>query len=70
MSRYVRHPAIANGRIIDYNKKGITFYYKDDNEIFVTKRLANFITSLIQHIPPKQFKLIRHYGAYSRKAKI
>lgn len=68
-ARYVRHPAIANGRIIDYNKRGVTFYYKDnkDNEIFVTKGITNFITSLIQHIPPKQFKLIRYYGAYSRR---
>ncbi len=68
-ARYVRHPAIANGRIIDYNRKGVTFYYKDeeDNELFITKKITNFITSLIQHIPPKQFKMIRYYGAYSRK---
>lgn len=71
-ARYVRHPAIANGRIIDYNKKGVTFYYKDeeDNEIFVTKPINNFITSLIQHIPKKQFKMIRYYGIYSRNKKI
>jgi hypothetical protein len=72
IGRYVRHPAIANGRIIDYTKKGITFYYRDnqDNDIFITKKITSFITSLIQHIPPKQFKLIRYYGAYSRKNRI
>lgn len=68
MARYVRHPAIANGRIVDYNKRGITFYYKDneDKEIYITKPATGFISLLTQHIPPKQFKMIRHYGAYSR----
>ncbi len=28
-----------------------------------------FIEAIIQHIPDKQFKMIRHYGAYSRKKK-
>tara|TARA_Y100000310_G_C20481124_1_gene714728 strand:+ start:218 stop:703 length:486 start_codon:yes stop_codon:yes gene_type:complete len=66
--RYVRHPAIANGRIIHYNKNKITFFYKDNqnNKITVTKSINNFITSLIQHIPPKQFKIVRYYGTYCR----
>ncbi|MBS3114671.1 transposase [Candidatus Woesearchaeota archaeon] len=28
--------------------------------------VRNFINSLIQHIPPEQFKIIRYYGIYSR----
>ena len=72
IARYVRHPAIANGRIAGYNKKEITFYYSDneDKEVYITKSMNNFISSLIQHIPPKQFKMIRHYGLYSRNKKI
>ena len=71
MGRYVRHPAIANGRIIHYNKKKITFFYRDnqDGEIIITKSITDFIASLIQHIPPKQFKMIRYYGVYSRNQK-
>jgi hypothetical protein len=70
-ARYVRHPAIANGRIVDYGKNRITFYYKDYNgdKIFVTKKITNFITSLVQHIPQKQFKMIRYYGVYARNNK-
>ena len=70
-ARYVRHPAIANGRILFYNKSKVTFFYKDsqDKNIIVTKPISNFITSLIQHIPPKQFKMIRYYGVYSRNQK-
>jgi hypothetical protein len=68
IGRYVRHPAIANGRIIGYDKKRIVFFYRDNqrNEIIVKKSVNNFITSLIQHIPPPQFKIVRYYGAYSR----
>lgn len=73
IGRYVRHPAIANGRIAEYNKKSVTLFYKDahGSDVSVRKSVRNFIASLIQHIPPKQFKTIRHYGVYSKnKAKI
>jgi len=71
IGRYVRHPAIANGRIIKYNKENVTFFYKDNekNKIIIKKSVFDFIQSLIQHTPPKQFKMIRYYGAYSRNQK-
>jgi len=67
--RYVRHPAIANGRIIMYDKKRVTFFYKDNlaRKIIITRTVDDFISSLIQHIPPKHFKIVRYYGAYCRK---
>lgn len=69
VSRYVRHPAIANGRIMYYDKKKVTFSYKTNNneKVLIRKNINNFITSLIQHIPERQFKLIRYYGAYERR---
>ena len=68
IGRYVRHPAIANGRIINCNNNDVTFYYMDNqqNKIFIKKSTANFIASLLQHISPLQFKLVRYYGDYSR----
>jgi hypothetical protein len=71
IARYVRHPALANGRIVYYNKKEVTFYYKDDEdkEIYITKPATDFMSSLIQHIPPTNFKMIRHYGTCSRNQK-
>ena len=68
IGRYVRHPVIANGRIVHYGKKEIIFSYKDsqENKMLIKKSINGFITSLIQHIPPKQFKMIRYYGAYGR----
>jgi hypothetical protein len=29
--------------------------------------VEDFITAIIRHIPDKQFKIIRYYGAYSRR---
>jgi len=35
----------------------------------VTMKVREFIKALIQHIPDRHFKMIRHYGAYSRRTK-
>jgi len=71
IGRYVRHPAIANYRLYGYDGENVTFWYKDNQKVihFKTMGVFEFIASLIQHIPEKQFKMIRHYGAYCRKLK-
>jgi len=71
VGRYVRHPAIANSRIDSFDGKTVHFHYIDSVDIRhdVTMNTEEFITALIQHIPPTQFKMIRYYGAYSRKNK-
>lgn len=69
VSRYVRHPIIANGRIVGYDRRAVFFFYKNNNgeRAYITKSVGCFISSLAQHIPPAQFKMIRYYGAYARK---
>ena len=71
IGRYVRHPAIANSRITAYNGEAVKFYYKDHLEQIHHKiMLANdFISAIIQHIPDRNFRLVRYYGAYSRRKK-
>ena len=71
IGRYVRHPAIANTRIIAYNGEAVRFYWKDhDDKIHYKIMLVHdFISVIIQHIPEKNQKLVRYYGAYSRKKK-
>ena len=68
IGRYVRHPVIANSRIVKCQDNKINFYYinNKNEKIIIKKSITNFITSLTQHIPPPQFRLIRYYGAYSR----
>ena len=71
VARYVRHPAIANTRICGYDGSSVTFWYKDNDGVkhVVTMDVFQFIEALIQHIPDRQFKMIRYYGAYARKWK-
>jgi hypothetical protein len=71
VARYIRHPAVANTRLHGYDGKEVTFWYEDreGKRHFVTMQVREFIKALIQHIPDRNFKMIRHYGAYSRRTK-
>ena len=71
IGRYIRHPAVAESRIISYDGKEVVFWYKDDDEIthYVTMGVEEFISAVIGHIPDRQFKTVRHYGVYSRGIK-
>jgi hypothetical protein len=68
IGRYLRHPVISHRRIIAYDGTTVAFIHKNpDGKKVSKKKIDDFISSLIQHIPPKQFKMVRHYGMYSRK---
>ncbi|MGP8331765.1 MAG: transposase, partial [Methanosarcinaceae archaeon] len=71
VARYIRHPAVADSRICGYDGDSVTFWYKDHEYLkhFVTMKVQEFIKALIQHIPDRNFKMIRHYGAYARRIK-
>jgi len=70
VGRYIRHPAIANRRLTYFDESTVMFYYDDEGEIVdVVMTTEQFITALIQHIPEPHFKMIRYYGAYSRRRK-
>ena len=71
VARYIRHPAVANTRICGYDGDSVTFWYKDHKYLkhFVTMKVQKFIKALIQHIPDRNFKMIRYYGAYARRIK-
>ena len=46
----------------------VGFHYEDHQKVRhdIVMSTEKFIGSLIQHIPEKQFKMIRYYGAYGR----
>ena len=71
IGRYVRHPAIANSRITAYNKEAVKFFYEDHdgNKHYKIMLVQGFISAIIQHVPEKNQKLVRYYGAYSRRKK-
>jgi hypothetical protein len=71
IGRYIRHPAIADARILAYNGTAVTFYYEDHQGVRHEQTLSvlAFIHGVVRHIPPKQFKMVRYFGLYApRKA--
>ena len=77
LARYANKVAISNHRIVKLTDTHVTFTYKDynDNKKTKTRRLSlnDFIYRFEQHILPKGFVKMRHYGIlgnYRRKERI
>ncbi|MDO9565224.1 MAG: transposase [Candidatus Desulfaltia sp.] len=70
MARYVRHPAIADSRIIGYDTNNVTFVYEREG---ITRKIVMdkfaFIHNVIKHIPDAHFKMVRYYGIHGRRAR-
>ena len=65
-------PALAEYKIIRYDGKQVTFWYESHQtgkRVYQTFNATDFIKRLIDHIPPKEFKMVRHYGLYARRTK-
>lgn len=60
-------------KIRDFSDNKVTFYYEDlsnnKEKVEVTIDVEKFLSKLIIHIPPKNFKMIRRFGIYSRNIK-
>jgi hypothetical protein len=78
IARYVRHPAVGERRIINYDGKTVSFYYVNENKnkiksegkiVKVTMPVFDFIEGILRQIPDPQFKLIRYYGIYAQSKK-
>lgn len=69
LGRYTHKVAISNHRIEQVTEKGVTFRYKDYRNGGKTKLMAlsneEFVRRFAQHILPKRFVRIRHYGILS-----
>ena len=73
LGAYVFRVAISNARILDYDGKSVTFkYYKVGSKKQRTCKLdaLEFIRRYLQHVLPKRFMKVRHYGFLSRKCSI
>ena len=72
IGRYLARPAIAEYRIISFNEHYVTFWYKNPNsnkEKRITLPMKKFLGRVLSHIPPKNFKMVRRFGLYSRRSK-
>lgn len=66
IGRYTKKPPLAEARIIDYDGYAVVFSFADwslnKRIVYLKITVEEFIFKLIQHIPPKHFRLIKHGG--------
>ncbi|CAM4172364.1 transposase [Paenibacillus alkaliterrae] len=68
-SSYLARPAIAEYRIIKYDYEKVHYWYEDHQtgkRVDVVAPVMKFIYDLVQHIPPKHFRMVGRFGLYSR----
>lgn len=73
VTRYCSRPVIAESRIINYDGKNVTWYYSDHkNEKYheITDSAFSFMTKILRHLLPHNFKSIRYFGFYNKNVKI
>ena len=68
LCKYVSSPPISIRRIESYDGQNVTYRYKDHRkgEVHETIPATEFIGRMIQHLPPKNFRMVRYYGIYAR----
>lgn len=70
LAKYVASPPIAVRRIINYDGRTVTYWYKDHetkSKKVETVDVDVFIGRMVQHIMPKGFQRIRYYGLQATK---
>jgi len=69
---YVFRVAISNKRIVKLENHQVTFVYKDTDSkqwLPMTLPVFEFIRRFLQHVLPKGFKKVRHFGLLSSRNK-
>ncbi len=68
LCKYVSSPPISIRRITNYDGQNVTYRYQDHRKGQVTETISavEFIGRMIQHLPPKGFRMVRYYGIYAR----
>ena len=66
LARYTHRVAISNARLLDLSDGRVTFRYKDYADSHRQKTMTldadEFLHRFVQHVLPKSFVKIRHYG--------
>ncbi len=63
LGRYTHRVGIANSRLLDVADDHVTFRTKDGKAITLTP--VDFLARFVQHVLPKGFVKIRHFGLYA-----
>jgi hypothetical protein len=71
LARYNHRVAISNHRLVDVQDGRVTFRYKDyashNEQKLLTLSAAEFLRRFVQHVLPKGFVKIRHYGLLANR---
>ena len=70
VTRYCGRVAISENRILNYDGNNVTFCYNshvDNSYHEITVSASEFITILLRHLLPSNFKIIRYFGFYRKK---
>ena len=73
ITRYCSRPVITETRILKYENNNVTWSYTDHkHEEYheITESAYSFITKLLRHLLPSNFKSIRSYGFYNKTSKL
>ena len=66
LARYTHRVAISNARLLDVRDDRVTFRYKDYADAHRHKSMTldadEFLRRFVQHVLPKSFVKVRHYG--------
>jgi hypothetical protein len=66
LGRYTHRVAISNSRFVAIAEQAVTFRTKDGK--VATLQPVEFLRRFLQHVLPKGFQKIRHYGLYASAA--
>ena len=71
LGRYLARAPIAEYKISNISHDSVTFFFYDlkfnKKKTFVTMPINQFISQIIIHLPPKNFKMISRFGFYARR---
>src|SRR4030043_895660 len=70
IGRYVKHPPIAESRIMNFDGDQVTYWYEDSEtkqKKTETMDKFEFIRLLLSHGPEKNIKIVRYDSIYSRR---
>lgn len=72
IGKYIKRPAIGDARIISFNDNQVKYKFKDHHTNSTATKVTTideFIALVIQHIPDKNFRMIRYYGALANRVR-
>ena len=70
LGRYLARSPVAEYKITKIDDDNVTFFFNDlannKKKTYITMPAEKFISQILIHLPPKNFKMVNRYGFYSR----